>query len=413
LLHSCEREIVKERTAANFTKLGDNMSKSQPLKIGLLADTQGEFAVVGKALLHGTQLAIEEINGVGGDKGRQMELIHLDPNMDIVRYQKLARRLVEQEKVDVMIGGILSAQRETVRAVVNRSDALYFYTNVYEGGVCDASMIGMGAVPEQQLMTSIPWMVEKFGKRVYTIAIENPFGKGSAAWARDLVAKQGGETIGEEFFPIGSSQFGPTVERIKHARPDWIMALNAGVSQDAFFHQAIDARLRLPPMLSSFKIMLTYDHKRLPPPLLDKMHVTASWVEEMDTPAATAFKKRWRTRYPDEVYISAMGYNAYAAVYMYATLVEKAVSTKKADLRAVIAKGEACIDAPGGIIRIDPKSQHTAQHMRLFAVGADHSVREVKDFGMVEPYWLGEVGCDLTKEDPRMQYTLVNFPRNN
>jgi len=388
------------------------MSKNNPLKIGLLADIQGEFAVVGNALLHGTQLAIEEINVAGGVKGLQMELIHLDPNMDIARYQELARRLAEQEKVDVVIGGILSAQRETVRAVVNRTGALYMYTNVYEGGVCDASMIGIGAVPEQQLMTSIPWMVEKFGKRVYTIAIENPFGKGSAAWARDLVSKQGGEVVGEEFFPIGSSQFGPTVERIKQAKPDWIVALNAGVSQDAFFEQAIEAKLSLPPMLSSFKIMLTYDHKRLPPPLLDKMHVAASWVEEMDTPAANAFKERWRAKYPNEVYISAMGYNAYAAVYMYKMLVEKAASTNKADLRAVIAKGDACIDAPGGKMCIDPKSQHTTQHMRLFSVSADHSVHEVEDFGMVEPYWLGEVGCDLTKEDPKTQYALNKLPKN-
>jgi len=386
------------------------MSENRPLKIGLLADIQGEFAVVGNALLHGTQLAIEEINVAGGVKGLQMELIHLDPNMDIARYQEFARRLAEQERVDVVIGGILSAQRETVRAVVNRTDALYMYTNVYEGGVCDASMIGIGAVPEQQLMTSIPWMVEKFGKRVYTIAIENPFGKGSAAWARDLVAKQDGEVVGEDFFPIGSSQFGPTVERIKKAKPDWIMALNAGVSQDAFFQQAIESGLNLPPMLSSFKIMLTYDHKRLPPPLLDKMHVATSWVEEMDTPAAKRFKERWRAKYPNEIYISAMGYNAYAAVYMYKTLVEKAASTKKADLRAVIAEGDACIEAPGGKMCIDPKSQHTTQHMRLFAVSADHSVREVKDFGMVEPYWLGEIGCDLTKEDPKTQYTRSTLP---
>lgn len=385
------------------------MSKRQPLKIGLLADIQGEFGVVGDALLHGTQMAIEEINAAGGVKGVQMDLIHLDPNMDIVRYNECARRLAEQEKVDLVIGGILSAQRETVRAVVNRSQALYMYTNVYEGGVCDASMIGIGAVPEQQLTTSIPWMMEKFGKRVYTIAIDNPFGRGSAAWTRELVARRGGEMVGEEFFPIGSSQFAPTVEKILQIRPDWIMTLNGGASQDAFFLQAAQAGLSLP-MLSSFKIMLTYDHKRLPPPVLDKMHVTASWVEEMNTPAANAFKKRWRAWYPNEIYISAMGYNAYAAIYMYKTLVEKAASTSKADLRKVIASGGACIDAPGGKMRIDPKSQHTTQHMRLFAVDADHRVTEVADFGMVEPNWLGEVGCDLTKADPKTQYSLSKLP---
>ena len=381
----------------------------QALNIGLLADIQGEFGVVGDALLHGTQLAIEEINAAGGARGRQMQLIHLDPNMDIARYKECTQRLVGQEKVDLVIGGILSAQRETVRAIVNQSQALYIYTNVYEGGVCDGSMIGVGAVPEQQLMTSIPWMLQKFGKKVYTVAIDNPFGRGSAAWTRELVGRHGGEMVGEELFPIGSSQFTATVEKIQQCKPDWLMMLNGGASQDAFFFQAAKAAVSLP-MLSSFKIMLTYDHKRLPAPVLDRMHVTASWVEEMDTPAANAFKTRWRERFPEEVYISAMGYNAYAAIYLYKAMVEKATSLSKADLRRVIASGDAQFDAPGGPMRIDPKSQHTAQHMRLFAVGADHRVSEVEDFGMVEPHWLGEAGCDLTKDDPKTQYSLSRLP---
>ena len=64
-----------------------------------------------------------------------------------------------------------------------------------------------------------------------------------------------------------------------------------------------------------------------------------------------------------------MGYNAYNALYMYKTLVEKAKSTKLDDMRKVIATGDACIDAPEGKVCIDPKSQHTSHRMRLISVG--------------------------------------------
>ena len=70
-----------------------------------------------------------------------------------------------------------------------------------------------------------------------------------------------------------------------------------------------------------------------------------------------------------------MGYNAYIALYMYKTLVEKAKSTKLDDLRKVIATGDACIDAPEGKICIDPKSQHTSHRMRLISVGPKHEVK--------------------------------------
>ena len=95
---------------------------------------------------------------------------------------------------------------------------------------------------------------------------------------------------------------------------------------------------------------------------------------------------------------------------MYKMLVERAHSTKKDDVRKVIAKGDACIDAPEGHICIDPKSQHTSHHMWLISVDKQHHVHIDKDFGVIQPYWLGEIGCDLTKKDPKEQYTPMHLP---
>ena len=106
------------------------------------------------------------------------------------------------------------------------------------------------------------------------------------------------------------------------------------------------------------------------------MHAVANWFEEIDTPAAKDFKKRWRAKFPNETYINDMGYNAYVALYMYKMLVENGeVDREGRALRKVIATGKACIDAPEGKICIDPKSQHTSHQMRLIGVNADHSVR--------------------------------------
>lgn len=380
------------------------------ITIGLLEDVSGDIALMGAPKLNGTLLAVEEINNSGGIMGRQIEIKHLDPQMDNARYQEFARRLIKRDKVDVLIGGITSASREAIRPIVNRSDVFYFYTNQYEGGVCDASMVSTGAVPEQQFSTLIPWMVETFGKKVYIIAADYNFGQLSAVWTRDILGKLGGEVIGEEFIPLGVSQFGQTIQNIQKAKPDWIMTLNVGAAQDSFFEQAAAAKLDIP-MGSSIKIMLGFEHKRFAPPALANMHAVANWFEEVDTPAATDFKKRWRAKFPDEKYINDMGYNAYVTVYMYKMLVEAAQSTAKEDLRKVIATGEACIEAPEGRICIDPKSQHTSHHMRLISVDDKHNVSVTKDFGLIEPYWLGEVGCDLTQHDPKEQYDPNNLPK--
>ena len=339
---------------------------ADPIKVGLLEDVSGDLALFGKPKLNGSLLAVEEINKAGGIMGRQIELIHLDPQGDNARYQEFARRLVSKDKVDVLIGGITSASREAIRPIMDRTDTLYIYTNQYEGGVCDAGMISNGAVPEQQFSTLIPYMVATYGKKVYTIAADYNFGQISAEWNRKLVKEQGGTVVGEEFIPLGVSQFAQTIQNIQKAKPDWLLTINVGAAQDSFFEQAAAAKLGLP-MGSSIKVMLGFEHKRFAPPALYRMNAVANWFEELDTPDAEAFKKRWHAKFPNEQYINDMGYNAYNALYMYKALVEKAKSIKLDDMRKVIATGDACIDAPEGKVCIDPKSQHTS-HLSLIHI---------------------------------------------
>lgn len=387
-------------------------SAAEPLKIGLMEDISGDLALMGLPKLHGSQLAVEEINKSGGIMGRQIEMIHLDPQGDNARYQEFTRRLLSKDKVDVLIGGITSASREAVRPIVDRTDTPYFYTNQYEGGVCDASMISVGAIPEQQFSTLIPYMVEKFGKKVYVIAADYNFGQISSEWNRTILKQLGGTVVGEEFIPLGVSQFAQTIQNIQKAKPDWILTINVGAAQDSFFEQAQAAKLNLP-MGSSIKVMLGFEHKRFAPPALNRMHAAANWFEEIDTPEAEDFKKRWHAKFPNEPYINDMGYNAYTAIYMYKNLVESAKSTRLADLRKVIATGKACVDAPEGNICIDPKSQHMSHRMRLIAVDEKHNVKVLKDYGVIQPYWLGQVGCDLTKKNDRKQYTPSDLPKKS
>ena len=387
-------------------------SAAEPLKVGLMEDISGDLAVIGLPKLHGSQLAVEEINKAGGVMGRPLELIHLDPQGDNARYQEFTRRLLSKDKFDVLIGGITSASREAVRPIVDRTQTPYFYTNQYEGGVCDANMISMGAIPEQQFSTLIPYMVEKFGKKVYVVAADYNFGQISSEWNRTILKELGGTVVGEEFIPLGVSQFAQTIQNIQRAKPDWILTINVGAAQDSFFEQAAAAKLNLP-MGSSIKVMLGFEHKRFAPPALNRMHAAANWFEEIDTPEATDFKKRWHAKFPNEPYINDMGYNAYTALYMYKDLVEKAKSTKLADLRKVIATGQACIAAPEGQVCIEPKSQHTSHRMRLIAVDDKHAVKVIKDYGTIQPYWLGQIGCDLTKKNDRKQYTPSDLPKKS
>jgi urea transport system substrate-binding protein len=383
---------------------------ADPIKLGVLEDASGNFAIAVIPKIHAIELAASEINAKGGILGRQIKLVEYDTQSDNTRFQQMARRIIQEDKVDVVFGAFSSASREAIRPIMDRYKQLYWYNNQYEGGVCDANVFVTGAVPEQQFSTLIPWMMEKYGKKVYTIAADYNFGQISAEWVRNIVKEHGGTMVGEEFIPLSVSQFSQTIQNIQKAKPDFVVTLLVGANQASYYEQQASAKLNLP-MASSVNVGQAYEHKRFKAPALKDMYVTANYVEEVDSPASNDFKKRFHAMFPNEPYINQEAANSYNAVYMYKAAVEKAGSTDMKAVRKALESGSICTDGPSGKVCIDPKSHHGSQTIYLVHVKGDHSVDVPKVWNDIKPYWLGDVGCDLSKKDDFSQYTPSNLPK--
>lgn len=383
---------------------------AQPVKLGLLEDQSGNFAIAVIPKIHAVELAVSEINAKGGILGRPIKVIHYDTQSDNTRFQEFARRLILQDKVDVIFGAFSSASREAIRPIMDRYHQLYFYNNQYEGGVCDSNTFVTGAVPEQQFSTLIPWMMEKYGKRVYTIAADYNFGQISAEWVRDIVKEHGGTMVGEEFIPLSVSQFSQTIQNIQKAKPDFLVTLLVGANQASFYQQQAAASLNTP-MASSVNVGQAYEHRRFKAPALKDMYVTANYVEEVSSPASDDFKKRFHAKFPNEPYINQEAANSYDAVYLYKEAVEKAKSFNQKKVAAALRSGGICTDGPSGKVCFDPKSQHLSHTIYLVHVLADHSVEIPKVWENIQPYWLGQVGCDLSKKPDHSQYTPSHLPK--
>ncbi len=68
-----------------------------------------------------------------------------DTQSDNQRYQEMARKLILEDKVDVVMGGYTSASREAIRPIMEQNKMLYFYNNQYEGGVASKYTFATGA----------------------------------------------------------------------------------------------------------------------------------------------------------------------------------------------------------------------------------------------------------------------------
>jgi branched-chain amino acid transport system substrate-binding protein len=105
-----------------------------PIKVGVVADQTGPLSVLGIANANVARMVVDDINASGGVLGRQIELCLEDSATTDSVAEAKAAKLVDKDKVDVILGGIYSSTRQAIkRAAVDKAGKLYIYPEQYEG----------------------------------------------------------------------------------------------------------------------------------------------------------------------------------------------------------------------------------------------------------------------------------------
>jgi branched-chain amino acid transport system substrate-binding protein len=103
------------------TSTSESTAPAGPVKIGYIVSQTGFSAVVGKSFLAGTQYAVDQINASGGIDGRQIELIVKDDGSDVAKAVAATNQLIQQEKVDLIIGPCNNLNAPAARAVAEKA----------------------------------------------------------------------------------------------------------------------------------------------------------------------------------------------------------------------------------------------------------------------------------------------------
>ena len=114
------RKIVTIAAIAVGTSL--SAFAADPIKIGSVLSVTGPAAFLGDPQLKTLQLYVEKINKEGGVLGRQLQLIHYDDGSDASKANGFAKRLVDDDKVDVIIGGSNTGSTMSMIPVVEKAE---------------------------------------------------------------------------------------------------------------------------------------------------------------------------------------------------------------------------------------------------------------------------------------------------
>ena len=346
------------------------------VKVGILHSLTGTMAISETSVHDAELLAISEINAAGGVLGKQIVPVIEDGESDPQVFAEKARKLLQDNKVATVFGCWTSASRKAVKPVFEELFGLLWYPVQYEGMEASPNIMYMGASPNQQIVPAIDYCAEQFGKKMFLIGSDYVFPRTANRIIKAQLAQMDGECVGEEYVPMGFSDFIGIVAKIKAAKPDVILNTLNGDSNVAFFDALSRSGITadVTPVMS---FSITEEE-------VAKMNVTTlagnfvSWnyYETTQTPRNEKFVSDYKTAYGEDRMTGDPIEAAYIAVYMWAAACEKAGSFDVEDVR-VASKGLS-FTAPEGTVTIDGGNQHLYKQVRI---------GKINDKGLIDEVW--------------------------
>jgi branched-chain amino acid transport system substrate-binding protein len=340
-------------------------SSGEPWRVGVLFSQTGWTSVAERTQLHGTLLAIEEINARGGINGRELQPVIRDPASDLSRFRQFAKYLMTEDRVTTIFGCYTSSSRKAVMPVVERLNGLLWYPTQYEGFEFSPNVIYTGAAPNQNCIELCRYLLEKFGRRFYFIGSDYVYPRELNRIMREFLVGHGGMIVAESYMDLRSqrSDFSPILEDIKDSGADVVFSTVVGQGTRYLYQAYKDAGLD-PATLPIAS--LTTTEAEIAEMGLDvgEGHITAaSYFEGLPGDASGSFVARYRKRFGPDEPTNACAEAAYFQVLIFAKALEKANSMATDVLRS-FALGSS-IQAPQGKVRINSHTGHADLWTRI------------------------------------------------
>ncbi len=231
------RTILKAGVAASAAQFaGPFIIKAlgeEPVKIGFNDPFTGTYAAFGKNEQIGAELAITEMNAKGGILGRQVQLISEDSTSgDVGTAVQKARKLIERDKCDFLLGNVNSAMALALGQVSNELKKLLIvtggHTDAVTGTDCHWNVFRVCNTTQMEANAVAGALIKNAGKKWYYITPDYAFGHTLQAGLEKAAAKLGGTKAGGDLTPLGTTDFSSYLIKAQSANPDVIIFLTAG-----------------------------------------------------------------------------------------------------------------------------------------------------------------------------------------
>ncbi len=357
------------------------------VKVGILHSLTGTMAISETGAQEAEKLAIKQINESGGILGRQIEIIQEDGASDWPTFAEKSRKLLVQDKVAAVFGCWTSASRKAALPVFEQENGLLYYPTFYEGLEQSHNVIYTGQEATQQILAGLDWVAkEKEAKTFYLIGSDYIWPRTSMKIARKHIENVlGGKVVGEDYKPLGDTQFGSTINKIRLKKPDVIYAAVVGGSNVAWFKQ-----LKAAGITSDKQTLLTISVTEdevlgIGGENLEGFYSIMKYFQSQDNPNNAAFVKEFKAMWGDDSVMGDVTQAAYLGPWLWKAAVEKAGSF---DVDKVVAESEKgdieLTTAPEGYVKLHP-NHHLWSKARVGKWNKNGQAEVVYESDLIEP----------------------------
>jgi urea transport system substrate-binding protein len=346
------------------------------IPVGILHSLSGTMAISEVSVRDAELLAIDEINRAGGVLGKKLQPVVEDGASDWPTFAEKAQKLISTDKVAATFGGWTSASRKAMLPVFERNKALLYYPVQYEGLEASPYIFYTGATTNQQIIPGLEFLQDELKVRtLFLVGSDYVFprtaNKEIKAWAK----AHGVRIVGEEYAPLGNTDYATTINKIKDAKPDAVFQTINGDSNVAFWKQFADAGLdaKSLPVIS----VSTAEDEVRGVGIKNIVGQYVAWNYYQTTPGArnAAFVKAYKARYGANRVTDDPIEAGYLGVHLWAMAAEKAGSTDPEKVKAA-SKG-LTFEAPEGTVTIDGENQHIYKTARIGQLQPNGLIDEV------------------------------------
>ncbi len=355
--------------------------------VGILHSLTGTMAISETGAQEAEKLAIKQINDSGGILGRQIKIIQEDGASDWPTFAEKSKKLLVRDKVAAVFGAWTSASRKAVLPVFEKENGLLYYPTFYEGLEQSKNVIYTGQEATQQILDGLNWVAkEKEAKTFYLIGSDYIWPRTSMKIARKHIENVlGGKVVGEEYKPLGNTQFGSVINKIRLKKPDVIYAAVVGGSNVAWFKQ-----LKAAGITSKKQTLLTISVTEdevlgIGGENLEGFYSIMKYFQSQDNPNNKAFVKSFKAMWGEDSVMGDVTQAAYLGPWLWKAAVERAGSF---DVDKVVAESEKgdieLTTAPEGYVKLH-KNHHLWSVARVGMWNKDGQATVVYESELLEP----------------------------